>query len=103
MKENEGVKEIALDVAGLLRDEILKEKDNFKNLSLTDKLDKFIKLMSAMKESKPLINMAIPISFDPSRVERAERVLNSEENVRKLLKEPRTVKEKQNEPTTTAI
>lgn len=89
----DGVREIALDIASLLRDEILLEKEKLKDLSLIEKIDRFIKLMSAIKDNRPSVNLAIPISFDQSKVDRAERVLASPDNVQKLLVEPRRKKE----------
>ena len=84
---NDTIREIGLNVAELLRDEILKDKAKFADLPLEAKLDKFIKLMSSLKQSTPLVNMSLPILFDPNKVDRAERVLASENNVQKLLED----------------
>jgi hypothetical protein len=86
-KENE-VKALVYPLIEELMASIMSDREAIKTMSIIEKIDKLNKLILALKERGPAIQMTVPIVWDPKKADSARRIVEvkGEEVQRKLLK-----------------
>jgi hypothetical protein len=86
--QNQKINELVYPLVEALMASIIEDKEKIKDMSLVDKIDKLNKLVLALKERGPAIQMTVPIAWDPKKANSAQRIVEvkGEEIQRKLLK-----------------
>jgi len=78
-------REIALPIAELLQTSILEEREKIKDMPIEQKIEKFIRLVQAMKMNSPAVNLNLEIPFDPAKADAARKIIDTSATIRKAL------------------